>query len=273
MTDKTLRDLQLAEIEIFKVFQTICEAHQLNYFIIGGTLIGAVRHGGFIPWDDDIDVAMPREDYEKFIRIFKEQHVQPIDIAYYKDNPSLYFYPVRLVNNQVQITDPRTNQPAPVWMDILPIDGLPNQAMHRKLFKLKMNSYRLALGLHYIDQLRDTKRDWKQRLAITFGKVTKIGKLFNPTKVKNRLDATLKSHSIEQCDVIGTCMGAYYFKEFVPKDYFGSGTTIEFEGMQVRAPEQVDAYLTHMYGDYMQLPPEHEQLAQHINVKTEIGEQ
>ena len=264
MENTTLRKLQLIEKEILSNLIEVCKQNDITYYVIGGTLLGAVRHGGFIPWDDDIDLAIPRKDYKKLIQVMHElgDSHPVLGMEYYRDKPSLYYYPIRITNKNYKIAEPRTKEGyAHPWIDILPLDGYPNNEKEAKAFVRKMKLYKTLLGFHYVDNLRDIKRSFKEKVAIRFGKITKIGRLIDPTKVKNKIDALLESHDINDCNIVGTCMGAYFLKEFVPKEHFGNGSTVVFEGMEVNAPEMVHEYLTHMYGDYMQLPPKEKQVS------------
>ena len=260
-----LRKLQLVELEILQRFIQLCQKNNLTYYIIGGSLIGAVRHGGFIPWDDDIDIAVPRKDYKQLIDILRKEEDDILGLGYYKDDPDLYYYPIRIFHKKYKIKEPRVkNGYSHPWIDILPLDGSPNSKVGMYLFEQKMLFYRGLLGLHYVNHLRNKNRNALEKLIIGFGKATNIGKLINPTKIKDKIDAELERHPIDNSNVIGTCMGAYFFHEFVPKEMFGKGSTVVFEGMDVNAPEKVDAYLTHMYGDYMQLPPEEKRVAHDV---------
>ena len=261
----SLRELQQIELQLLHRFIEICDEYQIKYYIIGGALLGAVRHGGFIPWDDDIDVAVPRCDYRKLIATMAQIRDSTTEMCWYKEDESLYYYPVKIVDPRYKLSDPRLTKgyghPA---IDVLPLDGMPDGRVKASVFRFRMLVYRLLLGLHYVDNIREVKRSPLERMLIRFGKLTGIGRWIDPTSVKDRIDRLLSSNDIENCSVIGTCMGAYFFHEFVPKSYFGAGSYVSFEDIKVRAPERVDAYLRHMYGDYMQLPPEAERKSKHL---------
>lgn len=266
MESASLEKLHSVELEILKRFVDLCEKQEIRYYIIGGTLIGAVRHGGFIPWDDDIDIAVPREDYNRLIDIMHKLKDDVLGMEYYKDNPELYFYPIRIVNKKYTITEPRKKEGvAHPWIDILPVDGMPDKRMERLLFRAKMDCYRLLLALHYVDNLRDVQRSKIQRIIIFFGKKTKIGKRINPSLVKDKITDTLSAYPMGSCKLSGTCMGAYYFHEFVETEFFGNGSKVQFEGLEVSAPKSIEPYLTHMYGEYMKLPPEEKRVAHEVS--------
>ncbi len=264
MNQDTLNELHRIELDLLARFTDICNSENIIYYIIGGTLLGAVRHGGFIPWDDDVDIAVPRDDYYRLIRVMHKVENEEIGMQYYKDDPSLYFYPIKIISKKYKVTDPRSADGYGYpWLDILPIDGFPDGKIRSSVFHFRMSFNRMLLGLHYIDRIRAIKRPWYQQAAIAVGRKTQIGRLIDPTKVKDRIDHLLSSHRIEDCEQAGTCMGAYFFKEFVPKDYFGSGVPVRFDTLELNAPEQIDAYLTHMYGDYLTLPPEEKRKPEH----------
>ena len=260
----SLEKLHEVELEILQRFVLLCEQNDIRYFIIGGTLIGAVRHRGFIPWDDDIDIAVPRKDYVRLIDVMHSIDDEVLGMEYYKDDSDLYFYPIRITNKKYRIKDPRAKEEyAHPWMDVLPIDGLPDDNLPRTIFKIKMIGYRALLGLHYVENLRDIDRGRIQRAVIAIGKTTHIGKFVDPTRVKESIDKTLSANDMKDCKMSGTCMGAYFFHEFVNTSYFGEGKKIMFEDVEVNAPAQIHPYLTHMYGDYMKLPPEEKRSHQH----------
>ena len=121
-----LRALQLVELEIMKIFVNICERHQLRYIMIGGTMLGAIRHKGFIPWDDDIDVGMPRADYEKFLQIVRAELPADYDFLNYKQNPEYLRYFSRIVDTRVKVTNASYTDTLVehAWIDIFPLDGL-----------------------------------------------------------------------------------------------------------------------------------------------------
>lgn len=267
-SENKLDELHRVETELLAETVKLFEKHDIKYYAIGGTLLGAIRHGGFIPWDDDIDLAVPREEYVRLIEIMRHEENPIVGMKYYRDEPQLYYYPMRLVHKGYITDDPRdvTGKCNP-WIDVFPIDGWTEGKIGGRIFKAKMMTYRLLLALHYSDNLRDIKRSKIERIIIKTAQITHIGKLINPTKVKDKIDKTLSANKISKCHIVGTCMGAYFFHEFVPRSYFGEGTTVTFEGIEVKAPVKVHKYLTHMYGNYMELPPEDKRI---IHVSGEI---
>ena len=260
-----LRKLQLAQLDILNRVVDICKKFNFKYYLIGGTLIGAVRHKGFIPWDDDIDIAMPREDYDKFIEVAMQELNYPYKVVHYSTDESYKYYLLNIVNQEIEVTQQKvTPITSNVWIDILPIDGVPNNIFSRTLFKFRILYYRALVGFTNIDTIRDKKRNVIEKILIKFAKVIPIGKVLDRKKIRIKNDKLLRKYKYDKCEYVGTYFGNYGFHEIVPKNYFGNGTSVTFEGIEFCAPERVDEYLTHMYGDYMKLPPEDKQVGNHI---------
>lgn len=267
--DNKLREAQLAEIELLKKFKYICEKENIQYFLLGGTAIGAVRHGGFIPWDDDIDVALFRSDYDNFISISDKYLEANQKLLHYSVDESYPHYGMKLVDTEINFVLKKesglSNQH--IWIDIFPIDGSPNISVFRKLHYYKIYLVRMQLAFCYISNLKyDEQRLFWKKVLIAVSKKVPIGKLLNPTKIKEKLDKDLRKYPVERSRIVCNYIGAYHQKEFVPKSFFSNGSVVRFENEEYFAPKEVDKYLKHIYGDYMSLPPTEKQIPKHLVV-------
>jgi lipopolysaccharide cholinephosphotransferase len=249
-----LRQLQLTELEIFREIKRICDLSSVRYYMLGGSVLGAVRHKGFIPWDDDIDVAMPRPDYERFASICATQ----LDGRFWwqsyrtEDRYPLVFGKLLHCGTEL-LQQPTQHLPIrhSVYVDVFPLDGIPQSRLTRLGHKhvLKFCEMRISA---------DVRRRGYKRLAASLTRVIPRGlaiKLFET--LARRFDYDL-SHAVVNH---GGTWG--YEREAVPKEWFGDGEDLEFEGMSVRCPTKWDAYLTQVYGDYMTPPPEEQRRGYH----------
>jgi len=257
--NSNIRNLQLVELEILKEIVAICDANSVKYYMIGGTFLGAIRHKGFIPWDDDIDIAMPRDDYEKFLNIANSKLPEHIKVENFITNPKYQYYITRVQNINTKVIEKRIGN-AQKWthasVDIFPIDGTPNNKCLRKWHYFKVLTHRMLMSLCYKDSIdRERKRSLKERLLLKIMESLPIGKIFDANKEKHKIDKLLKKQKIENSNFIGTIMGAYRTREIVPRNYFGDGAFYEFEELKFRGPSMYNDYLNHMYGDYMKIPP------------------
>lgn len=260
-----LRKVQLIQFDILKETVRICKKNNLKYYLIGGSLIGAVRHKGFIPWDDDIDVAIPREDYDKFIQLATSQMKEKYKLEHYTINPNYRFYLLNVVDKTAKIVIQRvTPLESNVGIDILPIDGIPNNRFVRMIYKFKILYYRALAGLFNVKYIRDKKRSLIEKILIRIGKIINFEKILNIRKIREKNDKLVRKYKYDECEFVGTFFGNYGFHEIVPKTFFGKGSTVEFEKEKFNAPQHVHKYLTHMYGDYMKLPPESKRIGHHI---------
>jgi LPS biosynthesis protein len=269
MSDNELRQVQLKELEILKAFMTVCDRNNLKYYMVGGTLIGARRHKGFIPWDDDMDLAMPRDDYEKFLNECYLELPDNIRVSHYKYE-DVYFYPMKLVNTDVKIMEKRleaSGETTFLSIDIFPIDAFPDNNMSRVIYQLKLMYHRARIGFCNIDRLRTyVKRGFVERMIIKTAQILKLNKYFKLEKELDSFDIFLKKYSKKGGRLVGDITGRYGTREFVPRSYFGESEKLEFEGIMVSAPAKSHKYLKHLYGDYMQLPPEDERHGDHIRI-------
>ena len=142
-----LRKLQLNELQIMDCFTEICRKNGLQYFLLGGTFLGAVRHKGFIPWDDDIDVGMPREDYERFYELVDEALPENYVYRNFKKGNETTIYFSRIEDTSFIIEDNSANikRTRYAWIDIFPLDGMPDNKLIRNIHKFVLLYRRLAL--------------------------------------------------------------------------------------------------------------------------------
>lgn len=257
-TEHKLSKLQEAEFEILKVFVDICQRHNLKYFLAGGTFLGAVRHHGFIPWDDDIDVAMPRPDFEKFLEISSDLLPNHLYLSTYKRNGHITLV-AQIFNKNKNFTLNNATRVVQTgaWIDILVLDGAPAPGFKRKIFGIKYLYLRMMNQFAHFDEIvnLNKKRPWYETIAIKFAQITKIQKHLDPIRLGDELHNLLRSNPYETSKYVGTFMGAAKMKEIVPWDVYGEGTDCEFEGMILKGPDKKEEFLTHFYGDYMTPPP------------------
>lgn len=258
-----LNELKSVELDILKSFVDCCQQLNLHYYLMDGTMLGAVRHKGFIPWDDDIDVGMMRKDYDVFI------HNAP------KFLPPYYFLQTiesdqEYLNNFAKIRDSRTtfiessqkerNINHGVFIDIFPLDFFPEKKPQQFLFKLKNRLLSLRIRKEYTLPNELRKSPQKERIQNI---LCKILCLVYPDvkKALERRDRLLKS--VKSSQLICNLCGGYGYKAIVPYSWFSDISLCRFEDLDVSVPIGFKEYLEAIYGDYMALPPKDKRTPHH----------
>jgi len=261
--DNKVRNLQLLELDILKEIVAICDDNNLKYYIIGGTFLGAVRHKGFIPWDDDIDIAMPRDSYEIFLNIASNKLPKHMKIENFITNHKCQFCITKVQNINAKIME--YTDETYVCVDVFPIDGTPNNKYLRKwhCFRVALKK-KLMFSVLLSPFCKLRKLSLKGQIISKIMKILPIDHYYQANKEQQKMDRLLKGQKIDNSNYIGTILGSYGAREIVPKAYFGDGTFYEFEGIKFRGPSMHNEYLTRIYGDYMKIPPIESQKTHYI---------
>lgn len=266
----TVRALQHKCLEILKYFQKICEENGLRYWCGGGTCIGALRHGGFIPWDDDIDVFMPRPDYEKLHRIWPEV----ADCARYvlsrsdagKNNHQTDTQLVDVNTTFINRNSMDDDTEHGIAIDVIPFEGCP-----RSFFRRVLQVYHAALySVYNVQRLPDHQGPFVRFLVkIMLALVKKPERRY---RIWKKHEQKMTRDDFDACDMVKetvTSFRALFFK--YPRSYFET-RTVAFEDIEVRVPVGADAYLRRIFGNYMALPPEHKRRGKHNVVFLSVDE-
>ena len=263
-----IKKLKEIELEIFRHFIEICNENSLRYFVVGGTALGAVRHKGFIPWDDDIDVALPRGDYEKFLIAAQKSLPSNMFLQTYitdKNYPNP-FAKLRQSNTAfIEKSTSKIKMNHGVYVDIFPLDGYSRSGIKGKLLGLKEKILKISVASVFVSG-NISKNKFR---AIVKRAIARL--LPDYRASVRRLDTMYKKIPYEDAEIIVNFCGAWAEKEIMPKAYFGDGIEGEFEGIKVVLPEKTHEYLTALYGDYMTLPPEEERVGHHYYTVIDLG--
>ncbi len=234
----TLRRAQLRMLEILKVVDAICTKHEIEYTLCCGSLLGAVRHGGFIPWDDDIDINVTREDLSKLRKILPRELPSHLVYQDYFTDP---YYPTPIAKvrerDSYMYEEPCTDRlkEKGIFIDLIPIEEVPNLAWKAKLDYWYGHCLR---GIHHYVDTKDTILSWIV-LPFAWG-LTALTRLTN---------------KFRRIDQLAHVYGFQAYGALQKKDYYPI-KRMSFEGFQACVPNNPDAVLTALFGDYMQLPPE-----------------
>ncbi len=247
----SLDDIKKIEIGILDYVVSICEKHNLRYYLMYGTLIGAIRHKGFIPWDDDIDIMMPRPDYEKLLDISASSPNSRYQLLSSRDNGYLYGF-AKIVDKQTEIVD-ETIEKIPglgIWVDVFPYDGMTNKTSWNNKFCYFLNKFRGAAVYKEFPQGKGAN-------YLTWKLCRLIGYRF----FLNLYERFCRSIPYDSSQYVGLISDMLDYHE---RELFSQTTKVEFEGKKYDAPIGYDKVLRNYYGDYMQLPPEDQRQTHHI---------
>lgn len=239
ISDKELKNI---ELDILKYIKFICDKEGLDYYLAYGTLLGAVRHKGFIPWDDDIDIFMPRKDYERLLNLDLSSEYKILSCR----NTLDYIYEfAKIVDTHTVLKECNVQniKELGVYVDIFPLDGLPKM-------------YNWHLGILWILT--------KIRILTSYIKYPffkKIGFL-SPNVIAQIINKILSKYTWDESDKILSIEGG--FNEIFDKKIFDKGKQLEFEGELFNVPYLYDKYLKQCYGDYMKFPPKEKQITHHF---------
>lgn len=268
--ENNVRLVQSAQTEMLKCFMELCRRHHLRWYMIGGSLIGVLRHKGFIPWDDDIDIGMPRKDYDRFVGL---QHDFPAGygLITHENNPEWQFNFAQFVDEETDIEVLMNELPrrCHVWIDVFPIDGLPAGRLAKWLHVKRILMYRYLVQIPNIRTQVDTHkvgRPWYEKLAIRMLHVIPVGRLVSVGKCLAAMNAALRKYDFDKSQYAGNMLGKYREKEVVPQRWWGEAVRMPFEQTEVNVPADADAIERNIYGDYMKWPAEKDRVSHDIKI-------
>ncbi|GHT18133.1 phosphorylcholine transferase LicD [Bacteroidia bacterium] len=257
---KELRQIQLS---ILNEIHKFCEENEINYVLAFGSLIGAIRHDGYIPWDDDIDIAMPRKDYEIFFKIFQSNRYAAMNYKNSKDYP----YPYGKVYDSMTVMQENINikQETGVYIDVFPVDGISNNIKEHKKQIKKMQYYRYVLNLKRHKARKDDILLLKFLKTIIYMALRPVVLFYSYKNLIGKIDFLSKKYKYEESSnvmILPTSM-PNKLNDYVLQTDITKRLLHTFEEYYFYIPEGYDKWLTNLYGNYMQLPPESKREVHH----------
>lgn len=256
-----IEEVKEKELDILLAFKQFAEKNNICFSLAYGTLLGAIRHKGFIPWDDDIDVVVPRPDYDRIVSLAKEGILLgPYKFTGYEiDKFPMPF--VKMVDTRISVEDHATKKSIPLnlWIDIFPLDSVPSDpdafiGLYKKVYFLRSL---IKVGNYKFWGAGKTRA---KRFAKMIAMLpVKLFRLNDHAERKLLALAQSTGDYNSATHVAAIVWGAYWAGEQLEKSIFEELIVIEFQGRFFPAPAKWDSYLTSLYGDYMTLPPEEEQ--------------
>lgn len=251
MATYDIRPLQLRILEILLAVDRVCKERHLRYYIMAGTMLGAIRHTGFIPWDDDLDIGMPRQDYEQLMAHAGEWLPQPYE-AVCAENDKEYPLPFAKIQDAGTTLIERMHLKylGGVYVDVFPLDGVPKGRMAQRLHFAKYEFYKRVLYLIHRDPYKHGKgpSSWVPLLC---------RKLFTPSGVQEAIKKVMVKYDFDKSALV--CDYDDGMKGVMAKEVLGTPTPVLFEGKKVWGVENYDQYLTQKYGEYMIVPKQNKQ--------------
>ena len=247
-------EIKQIELNMLLEFDKYCKTQGLTYYLCGGTLLGAIRHNGFIPWDDDIDVCMPRPDYTRFVNgangFFQKSKMKVEDGSMPGEHAMYAFAKILDLNTQIRAA--YSNRQSHLWIDIFPVDGLPEDINTVRNIYRKADLYRKMLRLTGAT-LGKGKTAFRK-----YGKylLKPLACLYGEARCVKKINDLAKPYKFETCKYVGIVTnGLYGESERMLKQDFEISEVAEFEGHKFPIFSCWDSYLHNLYGDYMELPP------------------
>ncbi len=252
-----LAEIQTTQLELMKLIHKVCVKHNIRYYIIAGTMLGAVRHGGFIPWDDDIDIAMAREEFENFKQIFNQEFDNSkYFLQHYGTDP--YFQPalmrVLMLGTVQDIpSEYHLKHRKESYLDIFPLDNAPDTIEERKVHARQIKKIDRLIELRYYKVYNGDNALRRFVKASVAALISLIPKSYLR---KKRLAIMSKYDEHSTSRLVSTVSQYRYEKQAMLREFYGTPTLVKFEDAEFYGPEQADRYLKQLYGEnYMQVPP------------------
>ena len=275
--EHSLNDTQRYILQVLREVLRVLEELDIPYYMQGGTMLGAIRHDGFIPWDDDVDLGILRADYQRLLETVSDKLPEHLELRTYWDETDHHYYFARIVDTRYQIRrmgslEERLEN---VWVDLFPLDGMPNGLLPRQVHKFRLLMTRLKFHLSCFEKVNIKRpgRPFIERFIIRVAMITHVGSWFNTRKQLDKMDRLLKKYPPEKSEYLVNFTGqtSYKFNEMFKKEVYGKKTMYPFEDIEMAGPEQYDRYLRSLYGAYMTPPKEADRNA-HVSELVPIEE-
>jgi len=270
--DETLKHLQNVLLMILNDVKTVCDNHNINYYIYAGSGIGVARHNGFIPWDDDVDVIMFRKDFIRFSEIFDSEFGDKYSLRT-PDNTEDYFlsFP-KVILNGTKYEEWWSNDVSfetGIYLDIFILDNVPSNKLKRTIFTNKCYYTRLLKDISFLKKHNSSKM--KQLVMDLINIFLKIFRL-DYLKLKNKCSKNYIEYLDNEGEYVSDLDGNGHFKPhiFLRSD-FEPATEMKFEEVEVKIPNNLDGILTQIYGNYMEMPPK-EKRYNHMPINLDFGD-
>ena len=255
MKEISAEELKAVQLGILNTVADYCKKHNITYYLAYGTLIGAIRHNGFIPWDDDIDIVMPRPDYEKFIRSFNNDF-STIQVVSIHSDPNYGFPFAKVHDTRTCLNETKYKQDIfGVFIDVFPIDSVKS--------KYQIYIIRLLNKFVHTKKANYSQRSLSKKIINFIGKIVLLP--FSTHNILKTIDSYSQKHSYGSTPYAGSiCDTVVGERAMIDIEVFKEAIQHEFEGKYYNIPIGYDKWLRRIYGDYMQLPPIEKRKTDHV---------